>query len=431
MIGHEYGLATCGETNGPHPSSRALSAIMGYSTAMPQSDAPADALLITVAGPDRPGITAEFSKLLAQARARLIDVEQAVVQRFLTLHFLVVLDESGSQSVLKDLLWKARELGLQIDFKPVRADETQGTPQHAWAVTLLKAELGLDALAAAAQAAARAHFNIDEIRRLSRGRISSLELILEGDSKADPQVLREELVLVERQIGCDVALQKEGLLRRSKRLVVLDMDSTLIQQEVIDELARLHGVYDRVAEVTHRAMNGEIPFDDALRERVRQLEGAPVSVFDEVLARIELTAGAENFVRVLKRLGYRIAVISGGFTQVTEPIRHRLGLDYGFANELEIAAGKLTGRIVGPIVNRQRKADLLESLAQMERISLEQVIAVGDGANDLDMLTKAGLGIAFNAKRAVQEKAKYRFNQRNLDGLLYLLGIRDEEMAEL
>lgn len=389
-----------------------------------------DTLLISVAGPDRPGITAQLSTLLAEAGARLLDVEQVVVQRFLSLHFLVALDDETSQRVLKDLLWKSRELGLHIDFRPVSQEEDDAT-RVAFAVTILKAELGANVLARAAAAAAKHGFNIDKIGQLSRKNLSSLELILGGAANADAQGLREDLLRVEKELGCDVALQKEGLLRRSKRLVVLDMDSTLIQQEVIDELARLMGVYDQVAAVTHKAMNGEINFDDALRERVKQLAGAPVSVFEEVLQKIELTPGAENFVRVLKRLGYRIAVISGGFIQVTEPIRHRLGLDYGFANELEVANGKLTGRVIGAIVNRQRKADLLESLAQMERISLEQVIAVGDGANDLDMLAKAGLGIAFNAKRSVQEKARYRFNQRNLDAILYLLGFSDEDMAEL
>ncbi|MCK6546666.1 phosphoserine phosphatase SerB [Myxococcota bacterium] len=389
-----------------------------------------DALLVTIAGPDRPGITATFAALLAEAKAQVLDVEQAVVEGYLTLLFLIALDEPSSKGVLKDLLWKAREVGLQLEFRPVRA-EARPRPAQTWAVTMIKPEIGADVLARAAQAAATHGFNIEKIARLSRGRLSSLELILGGSADADPAKLRSELVRIEAELGCDVALQKEGLLRRSKRLVVLDMDSTLIQQEVIDELARTRGVYDQVAHITHRAMNGELDFEAALRERVKLLAGAPESVFEEVLAKIELTPGADNFVRVLKRLGYRIAVISGGFIQVTEPIRRRLGLDYGFANELEVIGGRLTGNVIGPIITRRRKADLLESLAQMERISLEQVIAVGDGANDLDMLARAGLGIAFNAKRAVQEQARYRFNQQNLDAVLYLLGIRDEDITEL
>lgn len=392
---------------------------------------PDDAVLITVNGRDQPGITAEVSRLLAEADADLLDVEQAVVQGFLNLNFVVRLPARG-ETLLKDLLWKAREIGVHVDFKLLGADAPRARPPaQSWAVTLVKPRLGAAVLAAASNAAAKHHFNIDKIERLSSGGLSSMELILSGDGRADPAGLRGALLELQSAQGCDVALQREGLLRRSKRLVVMDMDSTLIQQEVIDELARCVGVYDRVAEVTHRAMNGELPFDEALRARVQLLAGAPASVFQEVLERIELTPGAENLIRVLKRLGYRLAVISGGFVQVTEPIRARLGLDYGFANTLEVVDGRLTGRVVGPIVNRQRKADLLESLAQTERVSHDQVIAIGDGANDLDMLARAGLGIAFNAKRVVQEQARYALNQRNLDTVLYLLGLHDEEVREL
>ena len=207
----------------------------------------------------------------------------------------------------------------------------------------------------------------------------------------------------------------------------MDMDSTLIQQEVIDELARLWGVFDKVAAITHRAMNGELQFDDALRERVMLLKGAPASILTDVQAVIELTPGAEALIRVLKRLGYRLAVISGGFIEVAEPIRQRLGLDYGFANQLEIVDGKLTGHVLGAIVNRKRKAELLEQIAAQEHIPLDQVIAIGDGANDLDMLNRAGLGIAFNAKQVVRDQANYVVNQRNLDAILYLLGIRESD----
>ncbi len=391
-----------------------------------------DAVLVTLAGPDKPGITAEISRVIADAGADLLDIEQAVVQAYLTLNFLIVLPPED-KTLLKDLLWKARELGVHIDFKLVPGTDRSGPPPRtqAWAVTLVQPRLGAQVMCWAASAAARHGFNIDQIHRLSASSLSSIELILGGDEKADPAGLRADLLRLQSEQGCDVALQREGLMRRSKRLVVMDMDSTLIQQEVIDELARAVGVYDQVAAVTHRAMNGELPFDEALRERVKLLAGAPASILGDVLEQIELTPGADNFVRVLKRLGYRLAVISGGFIQVTEPLRARLGLDYGFANTLEVVDGKLTGRVVGPIINRQRKADLLESLAQTERISLDQVIAIGDGANDLDMLARAGLGIAFRAKRIVQQQAKYALNQTNLDAVLYLLGLHDEEIREL
>lgn len=392
-----------------------------------------EALLVTVTGPDRPGITAQIAGLLGDARLPLLDVEQVVVQGKLTLNFLVESpgNELETRPILKDLLWKGRELGVHVDFDVLPPQSQPRRRRQSWAVTLLSPQVSAAMLAGAAAAAAARGFNIDKINRLSFGGMSSIELILSTDGVADPTTLRADLLALQTQFGCDVALQREGLTRRSKRLVVMDMDSTLIQQEVIDELARLHGVYDQVAAITHRAMNGELNFDGALRERVKLLAGAPASILTDVQALIELTPGAEHMIRVLKRLGYRLAVISGGFLEVAEPIRQRLGLDYAFANQLEIIDGKLTGNVVGPIVNRARKADLLESIAQAERIALDQVIAIGDGANDLDMLNRAGLGIAFNAKQIVRDQAKFTVNQRNLDAILYLLGIGDVEADEV
>jgi len=390
-----------------------------------------DSVLITIAGPDRPGITAEVTKLLADANVRLLDVEQVVVQGFLNLHFLIDLELSASRPVLMELLWKARELEVEVDFVVRPRAEAEQRPAQSWAVTIVSDEVGAKILAEASATAARHGFNIDSIRRLSGARFASVEMLLGGRSGADIEALRADFIDLERKHGCDLSVQREGLLRRSKRLIIMDMDSTLIQQEVIDELAREAGAYEKVAAATERAMNGEIGFDEALRERCMALAGAPASAFEAVLDRIELTPGAERLVKVLQRLGYRLAVISGGFTQVVEPLRRRLGLDYAFANELEVVDGKLTGKLVGPIVNRQRKADLLESLAQTERVSLDQVIAVGDGANDLDMLGRAGLGIAFNAKRSGQEQADHTLNQKNLDAILYLLGLRDRDIEQL
>jgi phosphoserine phosphatase len=261
--------------------------------------------------------------------------------------------------------------------------------------------------------------------------VSCLELLLGGPPELAPQHLRDALLAVSKDLGLDIALQREGLLRRVKRLVVLDMDSTLIQQEIIDELAALHGVGEEVAAVTARAMAGEVPFREALRQRVALLKGAPESIFDAVLKRIELTPGAETLCQVLKMLGYRLAVISGGFHQVADVIRAHLGLDHGFSNRLEVAGGHLTGELVGPVVDAQRKADPRESLAQQENIGLDQVIAIGDGANDLPMLRLAGLGIAFNAKPRVQAEAGTAINQRSLVSVLHLLGIPGEELREL
>ncbi len=390
-----------------------------------------DALLITLTGADRPGITAEIATLVAQSGATLLDVEQVVVGTRLNLNFLVRLDapDTDSKPLLKEVLWKARELDMHADFH-LMEPEAPGPKRATWAVTLLADPISADVLAGAAQAIQAHGFNIDRINRLSGKALSALELIVGAPADDNERVrrLQASLVGLQAELGCDIAVQAEGLTRRSKRLVVMDMDSTLIKQEVIDELARAYGVLERVADITHRAMNGELDFDQALRERVKLLAGAPVSILDDVQARLELTPGAESLLAVLQRLGYRLAVISGGFIEIVEPFRRKLGLDYGFANQLGIRDGRLTGEVLGPIVNRRRKADLLESLAQTERISLDQVIAIGDGANDLDMLDRAGLGIAFNAKRVVREKARHAINQPSLASILYLLGIRDEDL---
>ncbi len=389
------------------------------------------ALLIVLTGADRAGLTAEIAGLLARKSVQLLDVEQVVVQGNLTLNLLADAAEThpATAELQEELRKLAADLDVQIAFRFVDRQKRAALPdRHSWAVTLLAPQVSAEMLAIAAGYAAARGFTIDNIHRLSDASLLSIELILSAEGNAgDDAGLKCDLLQMQALLGCDVALQREGLMRRSKRLVVMDMDSTLIQQEVIDELARKYGVFDKVAAITHRAMNGELHFDDALRERVMLLKGAPASILTEVQDVIHLTPGAESLIRVLKRLGYRLAVISGGFIEVAEPIRARLGLDYAFANELEIVNGKLTGRVLGAIVNRQRKAELLEQIAATERIALEQVIAIGDGANDLDMLNRAGLGIAFNAKQVVREQAKYVVNQRNLDAILYLLGIRDAE----
>jgi phosphoserine phosphatase len=387
-------------------------------------------VLVTVSGADRPGIIAELTQLVADAGVSLLDLEQAVVQGFLSLHLLLELNQETSSPILRDLLWKTHQLGLTAQFNAQTEPVHRRKRRPAWVLTLVDRCIGAQTLAGAARAAADCDFNIERIERLSQDNLASLELILVPGDNADPEALRASLLQLPAD-GCDIALQPEGLIRRSKRLVIMDMDSTLIRQEVIDEIARHAGVYEQVAAVTKQAMNGEIAFDEALRARCRALAGTSADVFQKVLDTIELTPGAETLVAVLKRLGYRTAVISGGFVQVVEPLRKKLGLDYAFANELEVKDGRLTGEVLGPIVNRERKGELLAHLAREERISPEQVVAIGDGANDLDMLSRAGLGIAFNAKRTVQEQARYRINQTRLDTVLYLLGIRQDEIEAL
>ncbi|MFT3923023.1 MAG: phosphoserine phosphatase SerB [Myxococcales bacterium] len=386
-----------------------------------------DAIRITFTGVDRPGITAELAGLLAEAGATLLDIEQVVVEERLNLNFLVALEggENGSRPVLKEVLWKARELGLHVDFDLAPRVRQRSADKPVWALTVIANPIDVRLLATLSQTTARAGFNIERIHRLSHKTLTSAEFSLSGECGEPERALRAGLMKLRAEFQCDLALQRETLTRRSKRLIVMDMDSTLIQQEVIDELAVSLGVQDKVSAITHRAMNGELDFDQSLRERVRLLKGTPESALVQVLERIHLTPGAEELVRVLKRLGYRTAVISGGFIEVVEPIQKRLGLDYAYANRLEVKDGLLTGEVLGTIVNRQRKAELLVSIAQTERIGIDQVIAVGDGANDLDMLHRAGLGIAFNAKRTVQEQAQAAINQTSLMSILYLLGIRD------
>jgi phosphoserine phosphatase len=384
---------------------------------------------VTFSGPDRPGITAELASVLAEAGADLLDVEQVVVQGRLNLNFLFTLPVSARGArlpVLKELLWKARELGLQVDYDLAPpTGVVHKTP--IWALTLLANPVNIALLASIARVTAQNGFNIERIERLSHRSFTSVELLLSGSDQHE-RSLQSALVALRNELSCDLALQRETLTRRNKRLIVMDMDSTLIQQEVIDEIAVALSVQDEVSAITARAMNGELDFDASLRERVRLLKGTPASTLDKVLASIKLTPGAEDLVRVLKRLGYRTAVISGGFIEVVEPIQKRLGLDYAFANRLEVKDGVLTGEVVGTIINRKRKAELLESIAKLERIELDQVIAVGDGANDLDMLHRAGLGIAFNAKRTVQEQAAAAINQTSLTAILYLLGLRDTDI---
>ncbi|HIB64729.1 MAG TPA: phosphoserine phosphatase SerB [Phycisphaerales bacterium] len=389
-----------------------------------------ESILIQVTGVDNPGITAELMGILGKAKARMLNIQQVVVGKTLSLSLQVSLSDQ-THPVLKDLLFKAHELGVHLDFQMLdESIEEKSEGLQRYALTLLASELRPEALHQVTSVLAKHNWNIDTISSLGERPVSCLELVL----SADPSTLdavKSELVSLVGDSGVDFAIQEEGLLRRAKRLVVLDMDSTLIQQEIIDELAALHGVKDKVSEITHRAMNGELDFEQSLRARVGLLKGAPESVFTEVRSQIELTEGARRFCRVLKRLGYKLAVISGGFIEVVGPIAHELGLDYHFANRLEVQEGVLTGKLVGPIVGPQRKADLVDSLAQQEGIDLSQVIAIGDGANDLPMLALAGLGIAFNAKPAVQKEASTAINQRSLVSVLYLLGLRGEEVLEL
>jgi phosphoserine phosphatase len=382
--------------------------------------------MITVSGPDRPGITARLTGILHQTHAQLLDIEQVVVQGNLSLGMLIAIREDPG--VLKELLFAAKELGVSLDFKPIASVQPPPPALHRYVVTAIGANLGATEMHALSATLAENGANIARISRLSLGDLRSFEIQLDLAAGSDEFPLKQALLRLSMRSAFDIALQREGLFRRSKRLVVMDMDSTLIPIEVIDELAKHHGVASAVAAVTERAMAGEMDYDESLRQRLALLKGLPLAVLERIAAELPLTAGAETLIRVLKRLGYRTAVISGGFSVAADALRARLGIDYAHSNTLEIADGRLTGRVLGPIVNGARKAELLESI---EGVLLDQVIAVGDGANDLPMLERAGLGIAFHAKPKLRAAADTSISTGGLDAILYLLGISAQELEEV
>jgi phosphoserine phosphatase len=392
-------------------------------------------VLVTVAGADAPGITATLAGIIAGAGAHLRDIEQVVVQGQLTLCLVVGVDsEQGHGSpVVKDLLFAAKELGLALDFEVLDEKPTQKTaPGWLYAVTVIGDEVGAGALHALTRVLANFSANIETIKRLSDLTLSSLEIVVAVPKDAELVLsLHKELVKVALEVGVDLAFQREGLTRRSKRLVVMDMDSTLIRIEVIDELARAYGVYDEVAAITTRAMLGNMPYEQSLTERVALLRGMPLDAVMRVAGDPPLMEGAPELLRALRALGLKTAVISGGFSFAADALKARFGLDYAYSNQLEVKDGKLTGRVLEPIVGPQRKADLLDALAQREQIPLEQTVAVGDGANDLLMIEKAGLGIAFHAKPKLRAAADTSLTQGGLDRILYLLGLRARDVREL
>ena len=400
-------------------------------------------ILVNISGYDRPGVTSALTEILANYDAAILDIGQSDIHHTLSLGLLFKTYSNVSGNIMKDLLFKASELNVQIRFTPISVAEyeewvtLQG--KNRWIVTLLGRRLTAKQIAAVTSIIADQNLNIDSSQRLT-GRVpleetaeSRTKSCVEFSVRGNPRDVSEMQSLFMKLSGSedfDISLQEDTMYRRCRRLVCFDMDSTLIETEVIDELAMRAGVGDKVKAITERAMRGEIDFDESFRERVSLLKGLDESVMRDIAEHLPVTEGVGRMMEVLKRAGFKTAILSGGFTYFGNYLKQKFGIDYVYANELEIVDGKLTGRYVGEIVNGRRKAELLRLLAQVENIDIAQTIAVGDGANDLPMLATAGLGIAFHAKPKVKATAGQSISTIGLDGVLYFIGFKDSFISD-
>lgn len=406
-------------------------------------DAKEEQILIRITGQDRPGLTVSFMKILAAKDAKILDIGQADIHATLSLGILIRINSDVSGQVMKELLFKATELGVNIGFSPVTDDEYENwvnrQGKNRYILTIMGRSLSAKQIEAATEVITKQGLNIDSILRLT-GRMSikhpspkgkaCIQFSLRGNPE-NRAAMQEELMHISSEMEIDFSFQRDDMYRRMRRLICFDMDSTLIQTECIDELAERAGVGDQVKAITESAMRGEIDFKESFTRRVALLKGLDASVMEDIAQHLPITEGVDRLMFVLKHCGYKIAILSGGFTYFGEHLQRKYGIDYVYANELEIGEdGKLTGRFVGEIVDGHRKAELLKLIAQVEKVNLAQTIAVGDGANDLPMLSEAGLGIAFHAKPRVVANAKQSINTIGLDGVLYFLGFKDSYLGE-
>ena len=396
---------------------------------------------INISGADKPGMTSSLTEILARYDASILDIGQANIHQSLTLGILIRTTPDKSGNIMKELLFKASELGVMIRFTPISAEQYEDwvsrQGKNRYIITLLGRTVTARHIAEVTKVVAEHGLNIDAIKRLT-GRVplreedrrarSCIELSVRGSLTDEERSTMQEGFMNLSDQGLDVSFQKDDIYRRSRRLICFDMDSTLIETEVIDELAERAGVGPQVREITASAMRGEIDFRESFTRRVGLLRGLDVSVMEEIARSLPITEGLERMMTVLKRVGYKTAILSGGFTYFGNYLRQKYGFDYVYANELE--KGKLTGRYVGEIVDGRRKAELLRLLCQFEAINIAQSVAVGDGANDLPMLNLAGLGIAFHAKPKVKATARQSISTIGLDGILYFLGLKDSRIEE-
>lgn len=398
-------------------------------------------ILLTISGVDRPAVTSAVTTILAKHHANILDIGQAVIHETLALGLLVEFNTTAdSATAIKDVLYRMHELGMQVKYQPISEASyeewvtQQGKERHI--ITLLARQITAEQISALTSLLADNGLNIDNISRLS-GRVPldhsdpNAKACVEFSARGTPndsQYLRAQFTELSSRLDVDIAFQADNMYRRTRRLVCFDMDSTLIEAEVIDELAKAAGVGDEVIAITESAMRGELDFKASFSRRLGLLKGLDESVLQSIAESLRITEGAEQLISTLRRLGYKTAILSGGFQYFGLYLQQKLGIDYVFANELEVIEGKVTGRVAGEIVDGERKAQLLRELAARENISLEQVIAVGDGANDLPMLSIAGLGIAFRAKPLVKASAKQSISNLGLDAILYLMGLRDRDI---